>query len=59
MSRDRGQHVQFFIKDPLVRERLKRVVARIPYDVGIATIAERGVTLALDELEKAWPEQPS
>lgn len=46
-----GRHVQLWLP-PELGERMDAVLARIPYEITISSIGERGISLALDELEQ-------
>ena len=38
--------------DPELRERMDRIRLAMPYKPNITTIVERGITLALEEIER-------
>jgi hypothetical protein len=52
--RDKANHVQLWLK-PETRARLDALTARVPYMITVASIGERGFQLAIEELEKAFP----
>jgi hypothetical protein len=54
--REGGRQIHFYLSAEQ-SARLDAVLGRVPYAISISSLGERGLDLALDELEKAFPVQ--